>query len=275
MRLRSHTAITLAALLAVPTAACAPSGSNSDNGSDSDSDSDNNDNNDNNDNDGFEFIDASIGPGHDGGTVPQCGALQATVRDFTMDHPDFETFDGDFVFPGLLENTLGPDGKPVYAAAGPTAQTTGKAEFDQWYRDVDGVNEAFPLEIKLTAMGGGLYVYDNKAFFPIDGRGFGNEGWEHNFHFTTEIHTVFQYVGGETFNFEGDDDLWLFINGRLAIDLGGLHPPLPMTVDLDAQASALGIEKGKSYKMDIFHAERHTTWSNFHIETTISCFEIP
>ena len=34
------------------------------------------------------------------------------------------------------------------------------------------------------------------------------------------------------FNFLGDHDLWLFINGRLAIDLGGLHPALPGSVTL-------------------------------------------
>ena len=62
--------------------------------------------------------------------------------------------------------------------------------------------------------------------------------------------------------------------GALAIDLGGLHPQLSATVDLDASAAELGIAVGNRYAMDIFHAERHTDASNFHVETTIDCFVV-
>jgi fibro-slime domain-containing protein len=100
-----------------------------------------------------------------------------------------------------------------------------------------------------------------------------NDGMLHNFWFTTEVHTKFEYKGGEVFTFIGDDDLWLFINDRLAIDLGGLHPPRTGMVDLDRDAAKLGIEVGKTYSMDIFHAERHTDASTFRIQTTIDCLQ--
>jgi fibro-slime domain-containing protein len=39
------------------------------------------------------------------------------------------------------------------------------------------------------------------------------------------------------------------------------------TLDLDASAAMLGISKGGIYKMDLFHAERHTNASNFQVQT--------
>jgi len=194
--------------------------------------------------------------------------LLGVIRDFRDDHPDFEAELG--TDKGIVQDTLGPDGKPVYAGDTPT--THGQGPFDQWYRDVDGVNLSLPQSILLTESGGGTFTFSSDAFFPIDDQGFGNQGREHNFHFTYEIRTEFQYLGGEVFTFTGDDDLFTFINGRLAIDLGGVHGPESQSIDLDAQASQLGITVGEVYSLDFFFAERHTTQSNFRIDTTINCF---
>lgn len=215
-------------------------------------------------------------------TDDECNGLRATIRDFTPStHDDFEPdLSSDLAYPGLVRQMLGADSKPVYAHAGATLHTAGPSQFAQWYNDTQGINQTFSVLLTLTETTPGRFVFDDTTFYPIDGMGYGNQGLGndgqmHNFHFTTEIHTTFKYRGGEIFNFNGDDDLWLFINERLAIDLGGLHPALPGNVNLDQMASALGIQIGQTYRMDIFHAERHTDASNFHVETTIDCFIVP
>jgi len=206
--------------------------------------------------------------------------LLVTVRDFTEMHPDFESFDGQV--DGLVAFELGMDNTPTYAHAAGTSVTTGPTEFSQWYHDVAGVNMRIPgVGIDFVETSPGVFLFESDAFFPIDGQGFGNGPLspvpglpipifeDHNYLFTTEVHTQFTYAGGEQFTFTGDDDLWIFVNRRLAIDIGGVHGSRPETLDMDARAAELGIELGQTYSMDIFHAERHTDGSNFRIETTI------
>jgi hypothetical protein len=76
--------------------------------------------------------------GSDSTASDQCGQLVATLRDFKDDHPDMEKAIADLR--GIVKVDLGAGGKPVYAQPGPTAVTAGQASFDQWYRDVYGVN---------------------------------------------------------------------------------------------------------------------------------------
>jgi fibro-slime domain-containing protein len=225
---------------------------------------------------------SSGGQGGAGGTPGICSGLYGVIRDFKMSnkdggHPDFEQQPRDDR--GIVADTLDSDGKPVYGDHPDGTQTThGKDYFDQWYRDVDGVNMSYLVGLHFVENGsvvtfaatvGNTRDVPNVSYFPLDGQGFGNQGESHNYSFTTEIHTAFTYNGGEVFTFQGDDDVWVFINDKLAIDLGGIHAQETQTVDLDAQASNLGISKGNVYSLAVFNAERHVVQSNFRIDTTM------
>jgi fibro-slime domain-containing protein len=218
-----------------------------------------------------------------------CGVLVGVVRDFKGKyepggHPDFEAYGGQKATKGLVAAELGSDGKPVYASvceANPPRsscpygqETTSKAYFDQWYRYADGMNLPYLVYFSFLP-NGSIDTFNGQLFFPLDGAGWGysgvgEDGRRHNFHFTTELHIKFQYNGGEKFSFSGDDDLWVFINGKLAIDLGGLHPAVDDAVDLDARAASLGLSPGNVYPLELFHAERHTTASHFRVDTTLT-----
>jgi fibro-slime domain-containing protein len=206
---------------------------------------------------------------------PTLGRISVTLRDFHSTHPDFERpGTGDLSELGLVEPLLGSDDTPTFAHAGGTNTVTGPETFAQWYHDVPGVNVTIPSEMQLVPSPDkpGFYQYGNQDFFPLDDdpRAFGDEGQFHDFDFTLATKFRFHYLGGEVFRFTGDDDLWIYVNRHLAIDLGGPHQSKTGEVYLDDQATELEIERGNVYELHLFFAERHVINSDFFLETTIS-----
>ena len=193
--------------------------------------------------------------------------LSGTVRDFLADGQNFE---------GTITNLRTGAVAPTLTGAAPTLTASGATHisnsgagaFDNWYtKATDSLS--YSITLNETSLGSGVYAFSSNAFYPIDGQLLGNEGRSHNYHFTYAISASFGYTkgAGQTFTFTGDDDVWVFFDNLLGIDLGGVHPAATQTVNLDTLFG--GTRETGNYAFNFFFAERHTTESNLQIQTTL------
>jgi len=149
--------------------------------------------------------------------------------------------------------------------------------FAQWFRDVPGVNRSASMPFMMYMdYQTGAYIFDSSndfpyaqrgGYFPIDGQLLGDSR-AHNYGFTTEITATFTFDSSspQWVTFSGDDDVFIYIDGRLVIELAGAAENSTQTFDLSRLS---GLRDGRRYSFRLFHGERRCCSSNFRLETSM------
>lgn len=122
-------------------------------------------------------------------------------------------------------------------------------------------------------------------FYPIDGLGYdailgdttdktntsgnGDRPEHPNGSYTLRGEAQFVYQEDLYFEFSGDDDVYMYINGTLALDLGGAHGICTKRVNLKDVATKCHLTPGEVATFTFFYMERNSDASNFKIETNM------
>lgn len=123
---------------------------------------------------------------------------------------------------------------------------------------------------------------DESGFYPLENLGYEQPGLltatskvnngakNGGFTLRGESQFVYNKASNLYFTFTGDDDVYMYINGTLALDLGGAHGRNSKTVNLnDLDATKYGLKEGQVATFTFFYMERCSDASTFGIKTNM------
>ncbi len=190
-------------------------------------------------------------------------SLTATYFTLAPDHPDVEHGIDGFAVTGLVNSTLSANGLPTVSAfgasyggpSGPIRDVNGAGEL-QWWTPHGGI---------VSSAGSSTVTapYD-QHLFP-NGWSDGSVGYS-----SARLDGTFTMpsAGSITIHLGSDDDGWVFVDGKLVVDNGGVHADLVAPTMTDILGTG-------THTLSVFFADRHMVQSELSFSADVDFSPVP
>jgi fibro-slime domain-containing protein len=168
---------------------------------------------------------------------------------------------------GLVNATLGPDGLPVASALSNSYPSTSANNF----KDVNAAGELLwwtpqAGKVSFSSTSTVTLPYSNGALFPP---GYSSDGAPAGYVSARFDATFSAPAGGSvTFSLGSDDDAWIFLDGQLVVDNGGVHG------DTVAPTTVSNLSAG-THTVDVFYADRYPTQASLNFNADVTLNPVP
>ncbi len=159
------------------------------------------------------------------------------------------------------------DDTPAQFGSADPGAVSSAASFETWFQDTPGLNMESQARLLFQQQPGEALTFSSDDFRPIDGQLLGAGTWEPNRNFTIEMDSEFTYTpcSGQFFEFSGDGDAYVYIDGKLVMELAGNNTGMKQYVDFDR----LGLDPAQPHTLQFFYAQRSCSPSKFNVRTNV------
>lgn len=186
---------------------------------------------------------------------------------------------------GMVDYELNEDYLPSFTA-GNLTPNRGLGDVNRWFAAVEGKSASYIGALKMEySADGAVFSFARDEFYPLDDAKFSDgdvvnmDGHNHLFTMGFAVPFTVLASGEESFEVEADDDTFVFVGDKLAIDMGGIHDAsigrfvirengevYAASGDEEVAYTGITLNKDSGSMVRIFHADRDADDSVFNIK---------